>query len=237
MKKMIPALVAIVLIFIIIAASLGMKLIEKYSYSKERADLEEYFELENEDTLKVNIENAIKKASGTGAGENWEEIRYEGYGPNGIAIIVEALTDNKNRTASSVRSTFSKYGGNMGETGSVSFMFDKVGIIAYEGKVATEEVMLEAGIEAGADNVESSEEWHEITTSVEDFIKVRDALIEKFGEPKEASLKWVAKDPVVVDDLEKAEKINKLIEVLEDNDDVQNVYSNFEVADEIADKL
>lgn len=186
---------------------------------------------------KINIENAIKKASSGTAGENWSEMRYEGYGPNGIAIIVEALTDNKNRTASSIRSTFTKFGGNMGETGSVSFMFDKVGVIGYDGTLAKEDEMLEAGIEAGAENVESSEEWHEITTSVEDFIKVRDSLMEKFGEPKEASLKWVAKDPVVIDDFEKAEKIQKLLEALEDNDDAQNVYSNFETTEEIAEKL
>ena len=186
---------------------------------------------------KVNIENAIKKASASGAGENWSEMRYEGYGPNGIAIIAEALTDNKNRTASSIRATFTKFGGNLGETGSLSFMFDKLGVIGYDGSTIKEDEMLEAAIDAGAENVESSEDWHEITTSVEDFIKVRDALMEKFGEPKEASLKWVAKDPVVIDDLEKAEKIKKLLDALEDNDDVQNVYSNFETTDEIAEKL
>lgn len=186
---------------------------------------------------KVNIENAIKKASASGTGENWSEMRYEGYGPNGIAIIAEALTDNKNRTASSIRATFTKFGGNLGETGSLSFMFDKLGVIGYDGAIIKEDEMLEAAIDAGAENVESSEDWHEITTSVEDFIKVRDTLMEKFGEPKEASLKWVAKDPVVIDDLEKAEKIKKLLDALEDNDDVQNVYSNFETTDEIAEKL
>ena len=169
--------------------------------------------------------------------ENWSEMRYEGYGPNGIAIIAEALTDNKNRTASSIRATFTKFGGNLGETGSLSFMFDKLGVIGYDGSTIKEDEMLEAAIDAGAENVESSEDWHEITTSVEDFIKVRDTLMEKFGEPKEASLKWVAKDPVVIDDLEKAEKIKKLLDALEDNDDVQNVYSNFETTDEIAEKL
>jgi YebC/PmpR family DNA-binding regulatory protein len=186
---------------------------------------------------KSNIENAIKKASGAGSGENWEETRYEGYGPNGVAIILEILTDNKNRSASSIRSTFSKYGGNMGETGSVSFMFDKLGVIGYEGSVANEDTMLEAAIDAGAENVESSEDWHEITTSIEYFIKVRDILIEKFGEPKEAKICWVAKEPVVIDDIEKAQKISRLIEILEDNEDVQNVYSNFEIADEIAGKV
>lgn len=186
---------------------------------------------------KQNIESAIKKASSSAAGENWDEMRYEGYGPNGIAIIVEALTDNKNRTAASIRSTFTKYGGNMGETGSVGFMFNKVGLIGYEGSVAKEDEMLEAAIDAGAENVETTDDWHEITTSIEDFIKVKDALTAKFGEPKEASLTWLAKDPVVIDDLEKAQKIQKLIDMLDDNDDVQNVYSNFEVADEIADKM
>lgn len=186
---------------------------------------------------KANIENAIKKASSGGTGENWSEIRYEGYGPNGIAIIVEALTDNKNRTASSIRSTFTKFGGNMGETGSVSFMFDKVGIIGYDGNSIKEEEILEAAIDAGAENVESSEDWHEITTSIEDFIKIRDLLMDKFGEPKEASLKWVAKDPIIIDNLEKAEKIQKLLDMLEDNEDAQNVYSNFEMTEEIAEKL
>ncbi len=177
---------------------------------------------------KSNIENAVKKATASGSGENWSEMRYEGYGPNGIAIIVEALTDNKNRTASSVRSTFTKFAGNMGEMGSVSFMFDKVGLIGFEGSVASEDDMLELALELGADNVESSAEWHEITTSVEEFIKVRDALMEKFGEPKEANILWLAKEPVVISDTEKAEKIQKLLDTLEDNDDVQNVYSNFE---------
>lgn len=186
---------------------------------------------------KSNIENAIKKVTGATSGENWEEIRYEGYGPNGIAIIVEVLTDNKNRSASSIRSAFTKYGGNMGETGSVSFMFDKVGVIGYDGSVATEDAMLEAAIDAGAENVESSDDWHQITTKVEDFIKVRDTLMEKFGEPKEAKICWLAKEPMIIDDVERAQKINKLIEILEDNEDAQNVYSNFEIADEIADKL
>ena len=186
---------------------------------------------------KVNIENAIKKATSSGAGENWEEIKYEGYGPDGIAIIVEALTDNRNRTASSVRSTFTKYGGNMGESGSVGFLFDRLGVIGYDGSIATEDDMLESGIDAGAENITSSPEWHEITTAVEDFMKVRDALMDKYGEPKESGLRWVAKDPIVISDLEQAQKIQKLIEMLEDNDDVQNVYSNFEVSDDIADKM
>jgi YebC/PmpR family DNA-binding regulatory protein len=186
---------------------------------------------------KANIDNAIKKGSGAGTSENWEEIKYEGYGPNGIAIIVEALTDNKNRSASSVRSNFSKFGGNMGESGSVGFMFDRKGIISFNGNVATEDEMLEVVIDVGGENVESSEDYHEITTSIESFIGVRDALMSKYGEPIEAKLAWIAKDPVVIDDLEKAEKINKLSEALEDNEDVQNVYGNYEFSDEIAEKL
>ncbi|GMO61045.1 MAG: YebC/PmpR family DNA-binding transcriptional regulator [Rickettsiales bacterium] len=186
---------------------------------------------------KDNITNAIKKATGSGASENWEELRYEGYGPAGTAFVVEILTDNKNRSASSVRSTFSKYGGNMGETGSVSFMFKKVGIIGFEGKVASEEQMLEEVINAGGENVDSDEEYHEITTTIENFIKVRDVLMQKFGEPSEATLKWVANEPVMIDDVEKAEKINKLVEMLEENDDVQNVYGNFEFTDEVSEKM
>ena len=186
---------------------------------------------------KANIDNAIKKATSSSVGENWSEIRYEGYAPSGVAVIVEALTDNKNRTASSVRSIFTKYGGSMGETGSVSFMFEKLGVIGYEGSIANEDKILEIAINAGAENVDSSSDWHEITTSVDDFSKVRDELIKTLGEPKEASLKWVAKDAVVIDDIEKAQKIQKLIETLEDDDDVQNVWSNFEVDDSIVDKM
>ena len=186
---------------------------------------------------KANIDNAIKKATSSSIGENWSEIRYEGYAPFGVAVIVEALTDNKNRTASSVRSIFTKYGGSMGETGSVSFMFEKLGIIGYEGSITNEDKMLEIAINAGAENVDSSSDRHEITTSVDDFSKVRDELIKILGEPKEASLKWVAKDAVIIDDIEKAQKIQKLIETLEDDDDVQNVWSNFEVNDSIVDKI
>jgi len=186
---------------------------------------------------KANIENAIKKATAGGAGENWDEIRYEGYGPSGVAFIVEALTDNKNRTASCVRSIFTKCGGALGETGSVGFMFERVGLIGFEGNVAKEEEMFESAIDAGADNIESNSEWHEITTSIENFTKVRDALMNKYGEPKEAKICWIAKDPIAIDDFEKAETLNKLTEMLEDNEDVQNVYSNSEFTDEVLEKL
>jgi YebC/PmpR family DNA-binding regulatory protein len=185
---------------------------------------------------KDNIANAIKKGSGGSTNENWEEVKYEGYGPNGTAVIVEALTDNKNRTASSVRSSFSKFGGNMGESGSVSFLFDRVGLICFKKEVANEDEMIEAVLSAGGDNVETEEE-HNVTTSVESFISVRDELMKKYGEPTEAKLAWIAKDTILIDDLEKAQTINKLIEALEDNDDVQEVWTNFEVADEIAEQV
>jgi len=189
-----------------------------------------------ENMPKDKIESTIKKAVGAGEGENYEEIRYEGYGPNGIAIIVEALTDNRNRTASEVRSAFTKSGGSLGETGSVGFMFDRVGLIGYEGSVATEEVMFEASVEAGADSVDSSEEWHEIICQPDQFSSVRDALIEKFGDPKVAKLDWKPKTTTVLD-LEQAEKIMKLIDTLEDNDDVQSVTGNFEIPDDVAEQI
>ncbi|MDR2527076.1 MAG: YebC/PmpR family DNA-binding transcriptional regulator [Rickettsiales bacterium] len=187
---------------------------------------------------KDNIANAIKKGAGlTGSGNDWEELKYEGYGPGGIALIIEVLTDNRNRSASNVRSALTKFSGNLGESGSVSFMFDKVGVIGFEGKVASEEEMLEEVINAGGDNVESSSEYHEITTSVENFIKVRDVLMLKFGEPEEASIRWMAKDPVIIIDVEKARTIEKLIEKLEDDEDVQNVYSNHEIDKSIEEQL
>ncbi|MDA0902270.1 MAG: YebC/PmpR family DNA-binding transcriptional regulator [Proteobacteria bacterium] len=185
---------------------------------------------------KDRIEGAIKKATSSAEGDNFEEIRYEGYGPNGIAIIIEALTDNRNRTGGEVRSILTKSGGNLGETGSVNFMFDHVGLIEYEGNVASEDAMFEAAIEAGAQEVESSEDWHSVICSVEDFSTVRDALIEKFGDPKTAKLDWKAKDSVALT-LEQAEKIIKLTDALEDCDDVQSVYGNFEIPDDVAEKL
>lgn len=186
---------------------------------------------------KQNIEGAIKKATAAGAGENYDEMRYEGRGPGGIAIIVEALTDNKNRTAASIRSIFAKHGGALGETGSVGFMFEKVGEIVYESKVANADEMFEAVVEAGADNVESFDDWHEITTSLENFIKAKDALMAKYGEPEEAKIIWKAKDSIKVDDQEKAEKIMKLVDKLEDDEDVQEVYGNYEISEEIMESI
>lgn len=177
---------------------------------------------------KDRIEGAIKKASSAGEGDNYEEIRYEGYGSGGIAIIVEALTDNRNRTAGEVRSIFTKAGGSLGETGSVSFMFDHVGLIEYEGNVASEDEMFEIALEAGASEVISQSDWHIIYCEVDDFSTVRDALIEKFGDPQNARLSWKAKDEVKLTD-DQAEKISKLVDNLEDNDDVQLVCGNYHI--------
>jgi YebC/PmpR family DNA-binding regulatory protein len=182
-----------------------------------------------ENMPKDNIERAIKKSQGSDA-DNFDEIRYEGYGPGGVAVIVEVLTDNRNRTAGEVRATFSKSGGNLAETGAVSFMFDHVGVIEFEPKVATEEAMLEAAIDAGGDDVVSNENGHEIYTSQESLRDVAKALEAKFGEPRKAAMIWKPQNSLIVDD-EQGEKLLKLIENLEENDDVQNVYANFEVSD------
>ena len=182
-----------------------------------------------------NIERAIKKATGTES-ENYDEIRYEGYGPGGVAVIVEALTDNRNRAASDIRSYFTKSGGNLGETGSVAFMFDRVGVIEYDTKAGSDDAMLEAAIDAGADDVASSEGGHEIYASQETFRDVAKALEAKFGEPRKAALTWKPQNTIAVDD-ETGEKLFKLLDLLNDHDDVQNVYANFEVSDALAAKM
>jgi YebC/PmpR family DNA-binding regulatory protein len=187
---------------------------------------------------KDRIEAAIKKASGSADNENFESIRYEGYAPGGIAIIVEALTDNRNRTASEVRSIFTKAGGALGETGSVGFMFDHVGVIQFDSKIASEETMFEAALEAGAEEVESSSEIHVVITTPENFAAVRDALIEKFSkDPISAKLDWKAKITNEINDLEQAQKLLKMIDALEDCDDVQVVTGNYNFSNEIAEKL
>jgi YebC/PmpR family DNA-binding regulatory protein len=188
-----------------------------------------------ENMPKDNIERAIKKAQG-GDAENYDEIRYEGYGPGGVAIIVEALTDNRNRTASDVRSFFTKHGGSLAETGAVSFMFNRVGVIEYDAGKASADAMLEAAIEAGADDVSSSAGGHEIVAAAENFGEVARALETKFGEPRKAGLVWRPQNTVAVDD-ESGEKILKLIETLEDSDDVQNVYANFEISDALVQRM
>ena len=182
------------------------------------------------------IERAVKKATGAGGGDDYAEVRYEGYGPAGVAVIVEALTDNRNRTASDVRSAFSKHGGALGETNSVSFMFGRVGAIQYPAQAASADAMLEAAIEAGADDAESTAEGHEVTCAVEDFFAVRDALEARFGAPSGARLEWRPATTVTLDE-EKAAGLLKLVDALEDNDDVQNVYANFDIPESVMQAL
>jgi YebC/PmpR family DNA-binding regulatory protein len=177
-----------------------------------------------ENMPKDNVERAIKKALGSDA-ENYEDIRYEGYAPGGVAVIVEALTDNRNRTGGEVRSYFTKAGGSLAETGAVSFMFDRIGIIAFDAPAASEDALLEAAIEAGADDATSSPDGHEVVTSLENLRDVAKALEAVFGEPRKAALVWRAQNQISVDD-EAGEKILRLLDNLEENDDVQNVYSN-----------
>jgi YebC/PmpR family DNA-binding regulatory protein len=184
---------------------------------------------------KDNIDRAIKKAQG-GDAESYEEIRYEGYGPNGIAIIVEAMTDNRNRTASNIRSTFSKRGGNLGETGSVSFMFDRKGQIVYPASAGSEDEVMEAAIEAGAEDVESDEETHVIWTADSDLAEVAGALESSLGEAEHAKLVWRPQTTTELD-LESAQSLLRLIEALEEDDDVQSVTANFEVSDEVMAQL
>lgn len=186
---------------------------------------------------KDNIERAIAKATGEESGTDYIETRYEGYGPGGVAVIVECLTDNRNRTAPEIRSIFSKAGGNMGESGSVSFMFDRLGYLRYLVDKISPEVVFEAAIEAGAENVESNEDGHEIYCSVEDFAAVRDTLILRLGEPESGKLIWKPQSSHAVTDLESAQKFVKFMDALEDNDDVQNVWDNANISDEIAEKL
>ena len=188
-----------------------------------------------ENMPKDNIQRAINKAAG-GEGDNYDEVRYEGYGPGGAAVIVEALTDNRNRTASNVRSLFTKAGGALGETGSVSFSFDRVGEITYKASVGDADKVMEAAIEAGAEDVESSEEGHTIYCGFEDTNEVAKALEAVLGEAETVKSVWKPQNTVPVDE-EKAQSLMKLIDNLEDDDDVQNVYSNFEVSDEIMAKL
>ena len=188
-----------------------------------------------ENMPKDNIERAIKKALG-GDSENYDEVRYEGRAPGGVGIIIEALTDNRNRTAGEVRSYFTKAGGELAATGAVSFMYNHVGSIEYDTKIASEDAMMEAAIEAGADDVISNEDGHEIVTTLEGFAEVNKALEAKFGEARKAKLIWKPQNTVAVDD-EVGEKILKLINALEDNDDVQNVYANFEISDALVAKM
>ncbi|QQP87486.1 YebC/PmpR family DNA-binding transcriptional regulator [Skermanella sp. TT6] len=185
---------------------------------------------------KDRIDRAIKSGSPGGDDANYEEVRYEGYGPGGIALIVEALTDNRNRTAAEVRSAFTKHGGSLGETGSVAFMFSRIGLIVYPAKAAGAEAMFEAALEAGAENVDSTDDVHEITTSMEDMSAVRDALEEKFGPAESAALTWKPVNTVAPDE-DTAASLLKLIDVLDDNDDVQTVSGNFDIPNELLERL
>lgn len=182
------------------------------------------------------IDRAIKKAIG-GDAESYDEIRYEGYGPNGIAIMVEAMTDNRNRTASNVRSYFTKSGGDMGQTGSVAFMFDRKGEIMYLASVGDADTVMMAAIEAGADDVESDEENHWIYCSDTDLNDVAAALEAVLGESETTKLIWKPQAPTEITDLETAQKLMKLIDTLEDDDDVQNVTGNFDLSDDVAAQL
>jgi YebC/PmpR family DNA-binding regulatory protein len=184
---------------------------------------------------KDNIQRSIDKASG-GDAANYEEIRYEGFGPGGVAIIVEALTDNRNRTATNVRTIFSKNGGNLGASGSVSHGFERLGLIEYPASAGDAEKVLEAAIEAGAEDVVSGDNGHEVYTTDGSLRDVAKALEAKFGEPRKAALVWKPQNTVPVDD-EQGEKVLKLIDALNDNDDVQNVFANFEISDALVQKM
>jgi YebC/PmpR family DNA-binding regulatory protein len=181
------------------------------------------------------IDRAIKKSQG-GDGEDYEEIRYEGYGPNGVAVIVEAMTDNRNRTASTVRSTFGKHGGNLGETGSVSFMFERKGQVIYPAEAGSADDIMMAAIEAGAEDVESGEDGHVVWCADTDLNDVSNALESQLGESETTKLVWRPTTTTELD-LEDAEKLMKLIEALEDDDDVQRVTANFEISDEVMEQL
>ena len=184
---------------------------------------------------KDNIQRAIDKASG-GEGDNYEEIRYEGYGPGGIALIVEALTDNRNRTATNVRTAFSKNGGNLGASGAVSHGFDRMGLITYPASAGDEEKVLEAAMEAGAEDIESTEDGHDIWTSMEDLHAVAGALEKTLGEAESVKLAWRPQVKVDVAEAD-AQSLFKLIDALDDDDDVQTVWGNYEVSDAVMEKL
>ena len=184
---------------------------------------------------KDNIERAIKKSLEAG-GANYEDMRYEGFGAGGVGVIVEALTDNRNRTASEVRSIFTKFGGNLGETGAVSFNFDRLGAIEFDAAKATADEMLEAAIEAGADDCESSEEGHVVYCNPDQLHQVAKVLEARFGEPRSVQIMWRAKTEVPIDE-ETGQKLLRMIDALEEFDDVQQVYANFDVAEDVLRRL
>jgi YebC/PmpR family DNA-binding regulatory protein len=185
---------------------------------------------------KDNVARAVKKGAGGGEGEDYEEIRYEGYAPGGVAVIVEALTDNRNRTASEVRSAFNKHGGNLAETGAVSFLFDRVGEIHFPASSAGAEAMFEGALEAGASDVESDETGHLVTCQPDDLHSVAGALEERFGEPESAKLAWRPQNTVPVDE-DAAGTVLRLLDALDDNDDVQGIAANYEIDDAVLARL
>ncbi len=192
-------------------------------------------EAKSQSMPKDNIERAIKK-SVAGEGDEYEEIRYEGYGPNGVAVIVEAMTDNRNRTASNVRSTFSKNGGNLGETGSVGFMFERKGEVSYPVDAGDADTIFEAAIEAGAEDVESAEDGHIIWCADTDLNDVSSALEDALGESESTKLVWKPTTTTEMD-LDAMQKLMKLVDALEDDDDVQRVTTNFEASDAVMEQL
>lgn len=184
---------------------------------------------------KDNVQRAIKRAAGGEDTSDYFEVRYEGYGPGGIAIIVDCLTDNRNRTAAEVRSAFTKYGGSLGETNSVSFQFDRIGVIQYPLATADANAMFEAALEAGAEDVVTSDN-HQITCRMDDFSSVREALQRKFGDPSLAKLDWRPHNTIQIDG-DSARSLFKLMDILDDNDDVQSVAANFEVDESVIESL
>jgi len=184
---------------------------------------------------KDNIERAIKRATGLD-GANYEAIRYEGFGPGGVAIIIDGLTDNRNRTAGEIRAAFQKHGGTLGETGSVSYMFDQVGRIVYPEDIGSFEKVFEAALEAGASDVETGDDGYEVLCEKDDFNTVRDALQESLGDAASARLVWRPQNTIDVGE-DQASTLFKLLDILEDNDDVQHVFANFEVSDDVMKKL
>ena len=185
---------------------------------------------------KDTMERAIARGAGGDDSEQYEEIRYEGYGPGGVAVIVEALTDNRNRTAGEVRTAFGKFGGNLGETNSVSFMFDRVGQVSYPPAAASDEDMFEAALEVGARDVRSGADGHEIVSDPDDFHAVRDGIEEKFGASASACLVWLPRSTVPLDE-DRAQTLLKLLDALEENDDVRSVDSNVEIDDDVLERL
>jgi YebC/PmpR family DNA-binding regulatory protein len=185
---------------------------------------------------KETMERAIKRGAGDGVGEAYAEVRYEGYGPGGVAIIVEALTDNRNRTAGEVRSAFAKLGGTLGETGSVAFQFNRVGLICYPAEAGNAEALFEAALDAGADDCASLDDGHEITTAPEALHEVRDGLEQRIGTPRSAELTWRALAGVEVGEDDAANLI-RLLEVLDDNEDVQSVSANYDMSEDVLTQL